>query len=179
MLRRTIQTLIWKYDKHFTTIVALLPVSAHAIAAKLSHMTLPIIWAFWIVVISLVNWQLDNTEWAKLGFIVVCAIPIGGFLKLIIRRERPKTIYAQNMKIKSYSFPSSHTYAATVAGGYIVLMCLALLASPINYILAGVYVILIVAIGISRIYVGAHYPTDVTAGWLLGGGVLYLLTFMS
>jgi undecaprenyl-diphosphatase len=176
MLRRTIQTFIWKYDKHFTTIVALLPMSAHKISVILGRMTLPSIWAITVITISLINLQLGNEEWARLGFLVVLSLPIGSLLKLMIRRARPKTIYARNMKIKSYSFPSSHAYGATVAGGYIALMSLALIASPINYVIASVCTALIVAVGISRIHVGAHYPTDVTAGWLLGCGILYILT---
>jgi undecaprenyl-diphosphatase len=96
-------------------------------------------------------------------------------MKLIVRRSRPKTIYAENMKIKSYSFPSSHTYAATLAGGYLALLCFTIFAVPINLLFGGMIVILVVAIGLSRVHVGAHYPTDVTAGWLLGVIILAII----
>lgn len=77
------------------------------------------------------------------------------------------------MKIKSYSFPSSHTYSATIAGGYLAFLSFALLPMPIGLLAGSLFAILIVAIGISRIHVGAHYPTDVTAGWMLGAIVLF------
>jgi undecaprenyl-diphosphatase len=176
MISHFIQTAIWKYDKYATSIVALLPQSLHRGAVILGRMTLPSIWAFILVVISMINMKLGNTEWATLGFMAVVSIPVGSILKLIVRRERPKTIYAQNMKIKSYSFPSSHAYSATVGGGYLMLFFLHILMTPYTYIVAAVWLLLIGAVGVSRIFVGAHYPTDVTAGWLLGSGVLYLLT---
>lgn len=179
MLRRNIQTLIWKYDKYVATLVALLPKSAHSASTALGRITLPSIWSVIILSISLISLYFDNMVWAKIGLIVVLSIPIATVLKLIFRRERPKTIFTQNMKIKSYSFPSSHAYSAALAGGYIALTSLAILSSPLGYILASLYVTLIIAIGISRIIVGAHYPTDVTAGWVLGGVVLSIITAMN
>jgi undecaprenyl-diphosphatase len=176
MLRHFIQTAVWKYDKYIASIVALLPASAHRASVILGRMTLPSIWAALLAAVSLLNIESGNTQWAMLGFMTVVAIPVGSILKFTIRRQRPKTIYAQNMKIKSYSFPSSHTYSATVAGGYFALFFLHTLTSPLSLIAATFCVAFVGAIGISRIYVGAHYPTDVTAGWLLGIGILYALT---
>lgn len=179
MLRRTIQTLIWKYDKHFTSVVALLPVGLQHYSSKLGHMTLPSIWAATLVIVCLILASVGYQRLALLGAIVIACIPIGTVLKLIVRRSRPKTIYAQNMKIKSYSFPSSHTYSATIAGGYLALLSLAILPLPLSIVISSIYTTLIVTIGISRIHVGAHYPTDVTAGWVMGAGVLYMLTQLS
>lgn len=178
MLRHVIQTVIWKYDKYATSIIALLPQSAHRASVVLGRITLPSIWAVILVAISLLNVELGDTTWATLGFMAVASIPIGSLLKLIVRRQRPKTIYAQNMKIKSYSFPSSHSFSAAIASGYLALFFLHALPNPLSYIAAALCVTLIAAIGVSRVYVGAHYPTDVTAGWILGGAVLYLLTII-
>jgi undecaprenyl-diphosphatase len=141
--------------------------------------TLPSIWALILVVIGLFFLHEGRQDIAPLNAIVAACIPISTVLKLIVRRERPKTVYATNMKIKSYSFPSSHAYAATLAGGYLALLSLMLLPTPMSLLFAGTCFILIIAIGMSRIHIGAHYPTDVTAGWLLGIVVLSLIAHYS
>lgn len=179
MLRRNLQTFIWKYDKYFTSVVALLPVSLQTYSSKLGRITLPSIWAGVIIITSLICASIGYQTAAILGAIIVACIPIGTVLKLIVRRSRPKTIYAANMKIKSYSFPSSHTYSATIAGGYLALLSFAILPPFIGMLAGGLCALLIVTIGISRIHVGAHYPTDVTAGWILGAIVLYCITQIS
>lgn len=176
MLRRNIQTFIWKYDKYLTTIVALLPASLQIYSSRLGRITLPSIWSVIVLVTSLINLLIGYRELAVIGFITIACIPVGTVLKLIVRRSRPKTIYAENMKVKSYSFPSSHTYSATIAGGYLALLGFVLLQPPISLLVGGLCTTLIAVIGISRIHVGAHYPTDVTAGWILGASVLYAIT---
>lgn len=178
MLRRQIQTLVWKYDKHFTEVVALLPARLQKYSSILGHMTLPSIWGATLIIASLILVSIGYQKIAMLGAIIVACIPIGTILKLIVRRSRPKTIYAQNMKIKSYSFPSSHTYSATIAGGYLALISFALLSGPTGLVLGSAFALLVIIIGISRIHVGAHYPTDVTGGWILGAIVLYTVTQM-
>ena len=179
MVRRTIQTIIRDYDAVATSLVTRLPKATHRVSKILGRMTLPSIWALTVIGASLIALNTDNDLWAKIGFIVIAALPIATILKVIVRRKRPKTLYAKNMKIKSYSFPSSHTYAAALAGGYMALLCLATLPSPLNTIIPAIYVVLIMIIGVSRVHIGAHYPTDVTAGWLLGGTALYLITALT
>lgn len=142
-------------------------------------MTLPSIWAAVIITVSLICVSVGYQALAILGAIIVACIPIGTVLKLMVRRSRPKTIYAENMRIKSYSFPSSHTYSATIAGGYLALLSFIILPPFIGLLVGGLFALLIAIIGISRIHVGAHYPTDVTGGWVLGAGVLYLLAQLS
>jgi undecaprenyl-diphosphatase len=61
--------------------------------------------------------------------------------------------------VHSSSFPAGH--AATAFAGALVLAYFAPRAAPLLFVLA-------TAIGLSRIYVGVHYPTDVLAGAMLG-----------
>ncbi|MET0980084.1 MAG: phosphatase PAP2 family protein [Candidatus Saccharimonadales bacterium] len=179
MIRKNIQSIVKSYDSSATFAVAQLPKSTRRLSKTLGRMTLPSIWALTVIVASLIALNTNNDLWAQIGFIVVACLPIAAIIKFLVRRERPNTNYAKNMKIMTYSFPSSHAYAAALAGGYMALFCLAVLPSPLNSIIPAIYLLLVVAIGISRVHIGAHFPTDVTAGWLLGGTALYVITTMT
>jgi len=74
------------------------------------------------------------------------------------------------------SFPSNHA----AASGYFFGLCLSLAWGGGRRILAGGFAILILCIGLSRIYMGVHYPSDVLASWglalaALGAGVTPLM----
>lgn len=103
--------------------------------------------------------------------LVLVAIPIATVIKLLFRRQRPPTIYAENMRVKSYSFPSSHAYTAALAGVYFIDQAIAYSVSWLAVTLWG----LILLIGISRVHLGAHYPSDVASGWALGAVVTSLI----
>lgn len=99
-------------------------------------------------------------------------------LKRILSRERPykiiETLNTFGFDLSDYSFPSGHTTASFSIASTIALNIPKL--SLFVFILAMI-------IGISRIYLGVHYPTDVAAGILLGMGTallvhLYLLDYV-
>ena len=97
---------------------------------------------------------------------------INFLLKLIIARDRPEEDL-RLVEASGYSFPSGHTLTSLIF--YISLMILLrryfILRNqkPIATIITVICSTLAVMIGFSRIYLGVHYPTDVFAGWLLGG----------
>lgn len=99
---------------------------------------------------------------------VVGGAAVNSLLKIGFARPRPEFI-APALRVFTPSFPSGH--ASLSAATYLTLA--ALLArtavSPglrIFFIIAGI--LLTLAVGISRIYLGVHYPTDVFAGWCIG-----------
>ncbi|MCK9906483.1 phosphatase PAP2 family protein, partial [Frankia sp. Cpl3] len=70
----------------------------------------------------------------------------------------------------SYSFPSGHAMvSAAFYGmlGYLIWLNLRQRTKPAWYVVA-LTVLLIVAIGISRVYLGVHFPSDVIAGFAAG-----------
>lgn len=89
-------------------------------------------------------------------------------LKLIIHRPRPSTYLTDEVLLPTFSFPSGHAASSVVAFGLLAYILFHYLPQPINSIVVGILILLIIGIGISRVYLGAHYPSDVVAGWLVG-----------
>lgn len=86
---------------------------------------------------------------------------INSVLKVMYRRARP-TVFAHIVEEKSYSFPSGHAMASAALAG-----CACVLAWPTRWRYAviagaGVYV---PTIGVTRVYLGVHFPSDILAGW--------------
>ncbi|MEQ1230433.1 MULTISPECIES: phosphatase PAP2 family protein [Acinetobacter] len=120
--------------------------------------------------------QIRKKNYKKVIFValsVIGSIVIGWLLKWGIDRPRPLAFYHL---VQSYgaSFPSAHSlYAATLSS--IVL----LLSQQHKYrsSIVLVSVLWLIIMGISRVYAGVHYPTDVLAGWGIGLILTSLLWF--
>lgn len=78
----------------------------------------------------------------------------------------------------AFSFPSGHAANTTLIYGTLALMALTCLKGPAKWAGATALVLLIILIAFSRIYVGAHWPSDALAGLALGAGVLSMLSYV-
>lgn len=105
----------------------------------------------------------------------VAAMLANSLLKHFIHRTRPDTLYVSEMYFKTSSFPSGHAFGSTVVCGLLFYLSLKYLPEPWNLVAAASLGAFIFLVGVSRIYLGAHYPTDVIAGWILGGIVVTLI----
>ncbi|MEH2221692.1 phosphatase PAP2 family protein [Nostoc sp.] len=120
----------------------------------------------------LLLWWQRYREEAKI-FVLVC---LGGLilntgLKLLFSKPRPE-LWHRLISEKSFSFPSGHALGSMVLYGFIAYE-LAIHYPHFAKIIYSLTVIFIAAIGISRLYLGVHWPTDIIAGY--GVGFLWLM----
>jgi undecaprenyl-diphosphatase len=90
-------------------------------------------------------------------------------LKYGFERERPE-VSLRLIEIDSFSFPSGHAMSSAT-----IYLTLAVLLSQLTphrrrkFYIFGAAAALAFVVGLSRVYLGVHYPTDVVAGWAAGG----------
>lgn len=110
------------------------------------------------------RWQEMLLIWASL--LVNSALI--SVLKLIVHRSRPDQASAL-LPAAGFSFPSGHTFSSVAFYGVIGLMLALGLPQAAGRRLAVAMAIAFSGlVGLSRVYVGAHWPTDVLGSWLLG-----------
>lgn len=120
------------------------------------------------VILALV--LIRTEEYRAAAFYLMCCIlsaVLNFGLKILVDRARPESYYAPGMEELTASFPSGHALMSTVIYG-----CFAWLAfrdKPIALVGVGVLIFLI---GLSRLILGVHYPSDVFTGWVIGAWVI-------
>jgi len=99
--------------------------------------------------------------------------------KGLMARARPDLIQPIVVE-RGYSFPSGHAALSMVGYGVAALL-VARSGAPRGVKVAAAFAAgcLVALIGISRVYLGAHFPTDVLAGWLAGGAVVLIFAWLS
>lgn len=101
---------------------------------------------------------------------------INNLIKVIVARPRPDI--NRLVGETGYSFPSGHSITSMVFYGYLVYLIYKYIDNKkIKIPLMIFLIILIPIIGLSRIYLGVHYTSDVLCGFLLG--IVYLILFIS
>lgn len=127
---------------------------------------------FWII-IALILYLLGNEKGKvvakRMIVILLLTTIITQLVKLFIMRPRPYTELSNLILLglgTDYSFPSGHT-ATSTAMAY-------LLSKEYN---RWIFMLIPFVVGISRLYIGVHYPSDVLGGFLLGLFIAYLLEY--
>ena len=93
---------------------------------------------------------------------------LNGLLKFSFARVRPASFFDYPLPI-SPSFPSGHAlYAASVFGGLAVLLAARVRSRLLEIVIWLIALSLILLVGLSRVYLGVHYPSDVMAGYAIG-----------
>jgi undecaprenyl-diphosphatase len=106
-----------------------------------------------------------------LGIASAGALVIDATMKLVFQRPRPMLDYAT--VLPDYSFPSGHAMNGVVIYVALALILWSVFGRRIGIVSVIVAGVLAFAIGVSRIYLGYHYLTDVVGGFL--AGIVWLL----
>ncbi|MCC0178842.1 phosphatase PAP2 family protein [Waterburya agarophytonicola K14] len=116
--------------------------------------------------LALLLWRKYYQE-AKI-FLVDC---LGGVilsygLKLVFSKTRPD-LWQSPITETSYSYPSGHALGSTILYGFLAYL-LATRYPKFSWLIYAVAGLLIFAIGLSRLYLGVHWPTDIIGGYCIG-----------
>jgi len=135
----------------------------------------------WVIIILTVLipsliFILRKKKYYRPGLLIPANIAFGALfsqiLKFIFRRPRPEVL--RLIEETGYSFPSGHSMNSVIFYGFAAYLLVRYCRHRSKYLIAGIIGVLIVLIGLSRIYLGVHYASDVLGGLLIGTGWLIL-----
>jgi len=90
-------------------------------------------------------------------------------IKLTVERARPDHALTE---ASGFSFPSAHSATSMAVYATLTLLAARATSGRLRALVIAARLLVVVAIGLTRIYLGAPYPTDVLAGWLAGAIVV-------
>lgn len=127
--------------------------------------------AMWTLALLACGWFARRGQWAEFG--LVAGVGLGAaisvrVLKPLIGRERPP-IEGRLVAVADPAYPSGHSLgSAAVVGVLAILAVWQVRRRPIAVTVMAGAVVFVGLVGLSRIYLGVHWPTDVLTGWAVG-----------
>jgi YegS/Rv2252/BmrU family lipid kinase len=107
--------------------------------------------------------------------VVLSTVLLYTWVKILYGRDRP-TWQDPLGQLSSKSFPSGHAGStAALAGVVIVLTFMLVRRSSLRRLIYTATVLVVLVVGLDRVLLGRHFPTDVIGGWLLGAALTLLL----
>jgi len=126
-----------------------------------------------VVVAGVLLWRRRPGAAGFLTAVCLAALLLNGAMKVFFQRPRPSVPWAD--VLPDYSFPSGHTMNAVVFYVAVALIAWSVLGRRVGLLAMAAAVVLALGVGISRIYLGYHYLTDVAGGLLAGMALLLLV----
>lgn len=132
---------------------------------------------FWLIAIVFLLFLFFREKpysiWMLTSLIIITLLNVG--LKSLFMRPRPEGI--RLIEEFGYSFPSGHSMISMACYGLLAYLAFKKMKKPMfRFISCTCLILLIFLIGISRIYLGVHYASDVLAGFAFS--ISYLIVFI-
>ena len=128
------------------------------------------------IIFSLLILFKDKKYFLHTGLACLIGILFESLLKIIIKRPRPTEFWPLASE-STYSFPSGHSFIVMVLFGMLIYFTYKEIKNKkIQYLLTGIFSIIILLVGVSRIFLGIHYPTDVVGGYIIG--LVFLICYI-
>jgi len=108
--------------------------------------------------------------WAFVTMMV--AWNVGLLAKVLVGRARP-IVDDPISHSPGYSFPSGHAFNAAVVATAVVFLLWPLLGRVGHRVSVALAVVGVLLVGLDRVFLGVHFPSDVLAGFLLGAGITF------
>ena len=124
-----------------------------------------------VVVVAWLVWKRRYGAALFVGVATGGSLVLQGTMKLFFARPRPQLPWAR--VLPDYSFPSGHTMNAIIFYVALALILWSVSGRRMGLAALTLTVVLVLGVGVSRIYLGYHYLTDVVGGLL--AGIVWLL----
>lgn len=125
---------------------------------------------FFLMIMPALFWCVDAGTGLRVGVMLLVSGGLNGILKLAYHGPRPYFFDPRVQALSeeaSFGMPSGHAQNSAAVWGLIASFS----RSRLTWVLL---VTLVLVIGVSRLYLGVHFPGDVLAGWTLGAALVWL-----
>jgi len=130
-------------------------------------------WYIFIIITLLFLIFKDKKSFKYISINLMLVTLINQLLKILFQRPRPEL---NMIAATGYSFPSGHSMVSMAFYGFLIYLILKSKHTKLDKIISTIILLFIIlGIGFSRVYLGAHYMTDVLAGFTLA--IIYLSIF--
>lgn len=112
----------------------------------------------------------NRALWAFVTMMI--AWNVGLLVKVLVGRARP-IVDDPISHSPGYSFPSGHAFNVAVVSTVVVFLLWPLLSSVGHRVSVALAVVFALVVGLDRLFLGVHFPSDVLAGYVLGVGITF------
>lgn len=168
------KSLLTHFDISVTEYVQSFPQTLRPLMKKASLFGEPVVGGILLICATLAAIFYHKPHEVQALITAFVILPIASIVKLYIKRTRPVT-YVQTTRLKSHSFPSGHSYGSMLGLGLMAWIAGSVFPLILAIVVAIMIFVVITTIGISRIYLGAHFPSDVLGGWIMAWIILAVI----
>jgi len=129
--------------------------------------------ALYIPLLLIIFWCIDEKRGFRLGILIIVSAWINSFVKNLLKQPRPYNLEPSVglAAESSYGVPSGHAQMSLTFWIPMAVWITEKLQRK-RFLIWTAVISFILLIGFTRLYLGVHFPTDLLAGWILGGVVL-------